>query len=256
MTQTATVLDFNSSRANRLAQSERLNEILAAELQRKHSLQARREYLGASALGNECDRSIQFEFAGAPRERQFSPETLRKIAFGHLTEAWAYHEFIDAGFHLTNRNAQGQPYGFVQLDGAFKGHPDGVFLYGPEVPGVGYPCLWEHKGTGSKTFNAIMREGLKKARPGYYTQVNLYMAYLELTEHPAIFTITNLDSGEQGHLLIPFDADEAQRASDRVARLVEMTRRQELSPRPFAEKTHFVCKAKCDFPQRCWSLPQ
>src|SRR5690606_36431469 len=134
------------------------------------------------------------------------------------------------------------------------GHVDGVFLAGPELPGVGYPCLWECKSVGAKTFREIARDGLKKARPGYYAQVQVYMAYLQLTEHPAIFTVTNLDSGEQLHLPIPFDAEEAQRMTDRAVRIVKATEAGDLLPRPFKDRSFFECKF-CAFAERCWGLP-
>lgn len=251
-----TTFDFNSSKTRASSFTAALGKHLDVELERKNRLQPRREYLGASALGNPCDRSVQFELAGAPRERTMTPNTLRKIAFGHMSEAWAYQEFKDAGFWLSQHNQYGALYSFSQMDGRFKGHPDGVFLKGPAVEGMGYPCLWEHKGVGSKTFKAVTGSGLKKARPGYYAQVNLYMAYLELTEHPAVFTMTNLDTGEQEHLSIPFDADEAQRATDRAVRIIKATDAEELLPRAFNDENHYVCKGQCDFRERCWRLPK
>lgn len=250
------VIDFNSSKTKRSVFSDGIAAHLDYEIARKNKLQPQRDYLGASALGHPCDRSVQFAFAGAPKEREMTPDTLRKIAFGHLSEAWAYQEFKDAGFWLTQHNKFGALYSFSQMDGKFKGHPDGVFIKGPPVEGMGYPSLWEHKGVGHKTYDAVERQGLKKARPGYYTQVNLYMAYLELTEHPAVLTFTNLDTGAQTHLSIPYDADEAQKASDRAVKIIKATEAGDLLPRAFADQSHYVCKGQCDFAKRCWRIEQ
>lgn len=249
-------LDFNSAGALRQKYSEGIKALLEDELRRKEALQPRREYVGASSLGHSCIRSIQFEFAGAPRERERSVALLRKAQFGHLSEAWAYQEFNDAGFHLTQKNGHGDLYKFSQLDGKLQGHPDGVFIYGPKVDGFSYPALWEHKGTGSKTFKGIVADGLRKSKPEYYTQVNLYMAYLELTESPAVFTITNLDSGEQEHIRVEFDADAAQRGSDRAVQVIQATEAGELLPRPFSDPSHFICRTRCNFRERCWGLPK
>lgn len=250
-------LDFNSTKTKRAAFSAGLAAALEAELARKQGLQGRRAYLGASAIGGECERAMQFELAGAPREREHKPETLRKFAFGHLSEEWARQEFLDAGFRLTQINQKTHlAFAFSQLDGQFKGHPDGVFIGGPEVEGLSYPALWEHKGVGSKTYRAVERDGLKKAKPGYYAQVAIYQGYLGLYQNDAVFTVTNLDTGEQLHELIPFDAEEAQRMTDRAVRIIQATNAEELLPRPFAEPTHYVCKGMCDFPARCWALPR
>ena len=248
-------LDFNKHTMKEAAASDHVNAELNASLQRKRGLQERRQYVGASAIGGSCERAIQFEYAGAPREKNFPPETLRKFDLGHMSEELARAWFRDANFQLVQRSERtGELFAFSQLDGRFKGHPDGVFVGGPALPGVGYPCLWEHKGVGAKTFREVGKSGLKKARPGYYAQVAIYPAYLNLTQHPGIFTVSNLDSGEQLHLLIPFDAEEAQRMSDRAVRIVKATDAGELLPRPFKERTYFECKW-CAFQERCWGLP-
>lgn len=251
------MIDLNSTKAKRGEFSKGIGDLLDARLHYKQSLQPKRHYVGASSVGGDCERAIQFEYAGAPRERSFKAETLRKFDFGHLTEEWARFEFIDAGFKLTQRDPRTLiAYGFSQLDGRFKGHPDGVFRDGPAVAGMGYPCLWEHKGVGAKSYREIDREGLKKAKPAYYAQVQIYMAYLDLAENDAVFTVTNLDSGEQMHLAIPFDGEVAQAMTDRAVRIVTATDAGELLPRPFAKAYHFVCRTRCDFAERCWNLPK
>lgn len=247
-------LDFNKTTMREATASDAINGILFASLQKKNQGAPRRNYVGASGVGHECARSTQFEFAGAPREKPFPDLTLRKFDFGHMGEELARQWFGDAGFTLIQSGKNG-PLGFSQLDGRFKGHVDGVFTAGPEIPGVGYPALWETKSVGQKTYRAIERNGLRKERPAYYAQVQIYMAYLDLTDHPAIFTVTNLDSGEQLHLLIPFDADEAQRMTDRAVLIVKSTDAGQLLPRAFADREHFQCKSMCAFAERCWSLP-
>lgn len=251
---TAAVLDFNKRTHKEQHASDAINEAVDAGLNAKRAKQERRQYLGASAIGHECERSIQFEYAGAPREKDFSPTTLRKFDLGHMGEEISRAWFTDAGFHLTQRNQRtGALYAFSQLDGRFRGHPDGVFIGGPAV--MSYPALWECKSVGGKTAREIERHGLKKSRPGYYAQVAIYQAYLGLADNPAIFTVNNLDTGEQLHLTIEFDGEEAQRMSDRAVRIVKATEAHELLPRPFSDETHFVCRM-CAFAKRCWELAQ
>lgn len=249
----ASVLDFNKRTHKEQFGSDAINDIVDGGLLLKRDKQEKRQYLGASAIGGECERSIQFEFAGAPREKDFPPITLRKFDLGHMGEEIARAWFQDAGFDLTQRNQRtGQLYRFEQLDGRFRGHPDGVFIGGPAV--MKYPALWECKSVGAKTARQIHKDGLKKARPSYYAQVAIYQAYLGLADNPAIFTINNLDSGEQLHLTIEFDAEEAQRMSDRAVRIIKATDSHDLLPRPFNDPAHFVCRM-CAFAERCWRLP-
>lgn len=247
------VLDFNRRTHREQQDCDEINAVVDAGLTAKRAKQERRQYLGASAIGGECERAIQFEYAGAPREKEPGPVTLRKFDLGHMGEEIARAWFIDAGFDLTQRNQRtGQLFAFSQLDGRFRGHPDGVFVGGPAV--LKYPALWECKSVGAKTARQIEKDGLRKARPAYYAQVAIYQAYLGLADNPAVFTVNNLDSGEQLHLTVPFDAEEAQRMSDRAVRIVQATDAHDLLPRPFNDKSHFVCRM-CAFAERCWRLP-
>jgi hypothetical protein len=246
--------DFNSKAHRTAATNDAVNGLLVAGMRRKRALQPRREYVGASGIGGHCERAIQFEFAGAPREREPTPEGLRKMELGHMAEEWARYLFLDAGFDLRDSDPHtGKKALFTQLDGRFKGHPDGVFHGGPPVPGLKYPFLWEHKGVGRDTYKGIERDGLQKFSPTYYAQVAIYQTYLHLS-NPALFTVSNLDSGEQMHIAIPLDLEEAQLRSDRAVRIIKATDAGELLPRPFKDPTHFVCKGFCDFPERCWKL--
>lgn len=245
-------IDFNHKTMKEAQASDAINLAVEGALYKKQS--GPRDYVGASAVGADCERALQFEYAGAPREKAFGPNTLRKFDLGHMSEEISRAWLSDGGFHISQRSQKtGQLFRFSQLDGKFAGTPDGVIIAGPEIDGVGYPALWEHKGVGNKTFKEIVTKGLKKARPKYYAQVAIYQAYLDLTDNPAIFTVTNLDTAEQLHLTIPFDADEAQRMTDRAVRVINATEAGDLLPRPFADQTHFICRM-CSFSERCWSL--
>ena len=109
---------------------------------------------------------------------------------GHLLEELSRQHLIRAGF----RFAPAERLAFSAADGLFRGHADGILIAGPELPGVGYPALWEHKALGDKGWRALERDGLEKAYPQYAAQVWLYQAYLDVTEHPAIFTATNANT--------------------------------------------------------------
>jgi hypothetical protein len=69
-----------------------------------------------------------------------------------------------------------------------RGHADAILINGPELPSVGFPCVWEHKALGDKGWREIERNGFEKAYPQYAAQIWLYQAYLNVTDHPALFT--------------------------------------------------------------------
>lgn len=247
-------LDFNRHLMREARASDAINAAVDAGLVAKRQKQERRAYVGASAIGHECERSIQFEYAGTPKENDFAPATLRRFDSGHMGEELARAWFIDAGFQLVQRNQRnGERFRWTQLEDQFSGEPDGVFIGGPEVDNVSYPAMWEHKYTGVKTFRDIAKNGLKKARHGYWMQSQINMAYLGLTENPTIFTVTCGDDGQQIHHLIDYDAEGAQMTSDKAVRIVTATKAGDLLPRPFKDRTFYICKG-CFFADRCWGM--
>ena len=72
--------------------------------------------------------------------------------------------------------------------------------------GFAYPALWENKCLGNKSWRDLEKTGLAVAKPVYAAQVAIYQTYLELHEHPAIFTALNADTMEIYTELVPFDA--------------------------------------------------
>jgi hypothetical protein len=166
---------------------------------------------------------------------------------GHLFEELTRQHFVRTGF----RFAPQDQLGFKTADGMFRGHADGIIMAGPELPGVGYPCVWEHKALGERGWNQLERDGLEAAYPGYAAQVLIYQAYLDVSDHPAIFTAINCNTMERLHLLCPFNAERAQMWSDRGAAVIAATKAGELLPRAYDDPTDWRCKF-CSHKERCW----
>ena len=158
-----------------------------------------------------------------------------------------------AGFDLRTRNRHGEQFGFTAAGGRVQGHADGVIVAGPE--GFAAPALWECKSANAKNWREIAKHGVAKAKPVYAAQIALYQAYLGLTETPALFTAINKDTAELHHELVPFNAELAQRMSDRAVRVLSATDAGELLPRIARDRDHFECRM-CPYANRCWSLAQ
>lgn len=241
------MLDFNSTSSL----SGRLTALIDAGMQQARARQEARRYLGASRLGVACERALQYEYAQAPVDygRDIEGRMLRIFERGHVIEDSMVAWLRAAGFDLCTRGRSGEQFGFSVADGRLQGHVDGVIVGGPE--GFAYPCLWENKCLGAKSWRELERHRLAVAKPVYAAQVALYQAYLELHEHPALFTAVNADTMEIYAELVPFDAGLAQRMSDRAAKIITATDAGELLPRSFAEPTHFECRM-CAWQDRCW----
>ena len=248
------MMDFNSSASF----SGQVTALVDLGMQRARALQGRRQYLGASRLGASCERALQYEYAQAPVDpgRETEGRMLRIFQRGHVIEDCMVTWLRDAGFDLRTRKALPdgtfEQFGFSALEGRLQGHVDGVIVGGPDLgQGFGYPALWENKCLGAKSWRELEKNRLAIAKPIYAAQVALYQAYLELHEYPALFTAVNADTMEIYAELVPFDAELAQRMSDRAVKLVCATEAGELLPRSFSEPTHVECRM-CTWQDRCW----
>ena len=143
--------------------------------------------------------------------------------------------------------------------GRVRGHVDGIVAAAPVALGLRLPALWECKTMNAKNWRETVAKGVTVAKPVYAAQIALYQAYMEATvpgisSNPALFTAINKDTAELHHELVPFDADLAQRMSDRAVRILRATDAGELLPRIAANRDFFECRF-CPWAERCWGLP-
>lgn len=232
--------------------SKLLADVMDKTWKEKKDAEPRRKYLGGSIVGRDCEREIAYQYYGTPKDADktgFSGQLYRIFDRGHKGEDRMAEYLRVAGFELVTERADGSQFGFRALDGRFSGHIDGVILSNP----LGLPpnMLWENKILNNKSFGDTYNHGIKKSKPVYYTQVQLYMAYMELDG--CFFTCENADTCEVYGEHITFDAKHAQEMSDRAVRIVQSQRPEDL-PRCSMTPTDYRCK-KCDYPARCWVEP-
>ena len=209
---------------------------------------SKRTYLGASMLGKECIRQVQYDFHHTPVDdgKGFSAKTYRIFELGHILEESMVKWFRDGGFDLRNEKPNGEQFGFEAANGVVQGHIDGVFCGGPPV--MKYPALWEAKTMAQTKFNAFKKHGVAKSHPVYAAQVALYQAYMDLSENPAILTAINKNTSELHHEVIPFNGKLAQDTSDRAVRIIQAG--EQVLPRISNDPDYYLCKW-CDYGQRC-----
>jgi len=237
---------LNLNRANlsiepiNTAINDALGRVVAPAMERP-----REQYLGASILGHECLRRIQYEWWC---RSEVPAQDRERFERGHYFEERMRQHLIAAGFRFAPR----EMWKFTAVGGALRGHADGIIIHGPNLLGayVIYPLIWEHKCLKATSYREIERDGLEKKHSNYLVQVALYQAYLNVT-NPALFTITNADTCEWLHFFVPFDAERTQLWSDRAANIITATRASELLPRGFDDPEKFPCK-QCPHKERCW----
>jgi hypothetical protein len=210
----------------------------------KHADDQVRGYLGASLIGDDCSRKIQFEWL---TEATFSARVRSIFARGHYFEIESRQQLTDAGFVFAPIEA----LGFIAVDGLMAGHADGIIIAKPADAGIrlNLPALWEHKALNAKNYRAVERDGLVKTFPRYAAQVSLYQDFLGFHE-PALITVTNADACERLHFTLEFDGRRAQEAVDRAVNVIEATRAGELLPPLDPSRQDFRCRM-CSHLERC-----
>lgn len=280
------MLDFNSGSGIRpgLPPIERtvsdiINDAIDAALIAKRAREPVRNYLGASAIGDECERKLQYGYMKTPVDpgRELTARALRIFATGHQVEdmaAGAMDEhadnmfrnvaaqfMTDAGFIL-ERYADPvtkKQFGFKAMDGKFAGHTDGRLIAGPEVAGrdpvtqaivkLEYPCGWECKGLNTKNWSKVKKHGVRVAAPIYYGQLQTYIPYMEWPQF--LFTAFNKNTSEMHHEIVGFDPRAAQDLSDKAVRIIEHSEKGQLLARVAQNPDFYQCKF-CDWAVRCW----
>ena len=223
-----------------VALNEVIERVMASKAELPHS------YLGASIVGSDCLRRVQYDWWCKP---ELDARTRAIFAPGHYFEARVREQLVAAGFKFAPPEAAA----FRAVNGDLRGHADGAIIAGPNPLGsayVNYPFIWECKALNAKNWRALGRNGLEKEFPRYAAQVALYQAYLKLT-NPALFSTINADTCEQLHFWVPFNAERAQLWSDRAANIIAATRAGDLLPRAYSEPAKFPCKI-CPHVERCW----
>lgn len=251
------MLDFNHT----LKAADRINALIDAAIEQENRQQSPpRDYLGGSRLGVTCERALQFEYTHTPKDEgsDFSGQTLRIFAVGHLFEELAIDWLRKAGFELYTETASGGQFGFSVANGRIKGHVDGIIASGPDGILPGTPALWECKSLNGKSWRDTVKKGVAVSKPVYAAQIATYQAYMEasvpgISEHPALFTAINKDTAELYHELVPFDAGLAQRLTDKAVRILKATEAEELLPRHTRDPAHFECRF-CAWSSRCWGM--
>ena len=151
-------------------------------------------YLGASAVGDECMRKVQFDwlcssFEGARQRRRFPSRTCDRsdgaCAIGRKRLRLRAHRSI--GVHRVED---------------LKGHADGIIIAAPPRPAyLAFPAIWECKCLYGKGWRGLVRDGLAKAYPKYAS----YSRFINtaLVRQLAVFTAVNADFCEVLHMLVP-----------------------------------------------------
>ena len=253
------MLDFNQvpKVANQI--SDLLNVLIDDALVLNRMKQPVRNYLGASQLGAECPRALQYEYNNTPKDagKEFNGQTLRIFALGHLFEELAISWLKSAGFDLRVREENNRQFGFKAANGKIAGHVDGIIYGAPDSLHMQVPALLEVKSMNSKSWKDTVKKGLVLSKPIYAAQIAMYQAYMEesipgISVNPALLTAINKDTAEIYHELIPFDKELAEKVTNKAFEIINASDSGTILPRLFATREFLTCRS-CSWQDGCWS---
>jgi hypothetical protein len=214
------MLDFSTFDVIESEPCRRINAAIDAAIELRRSEEPRRDYLGASSLGDPCDRRLVYETRGEPASDPVSARALRIFETGHMFEQLVRKWLIYAGFDILDLDPNtGRPCEFEIADGRIRGHADGVIMRGPEI-GVPYPVVWECKSLNDAAWSDLAKRGLKQAKPIYWAQCQTYLLHLGYTN--VMLSAVNKNNALLYHEIIEIAEAEANRLSERAVRIVEM----------------------------------
>ena len=201
----------------------------------------KRDYLGASQLGEECDRKIWYTYhRPSPK---IEPRVQRIFDMGNLIEDYLIKILIESGLEVWDTDKEtGKQFGFV--DGPVKGHCDGVIK---DIPESSKPHLLEIKSAKNSRFNDIKKNGIQSSNDQYWVQAQVYAHKLKLER--ILFIVMNKDTSELYKERFHVEHIIAEGAITRGKEIVAMKTEPKRADK---SSTFYNCKW-CNFREECWN---
>lgn len=174
-----------------------------------------RTHLGGSLIGRKCPRELWYGFRWAKQE-VFDARILRLFNRGHLEEARFIAMLRCAGMTIWTADEKGKQFRISAHEGHYGGAIDGVVRGCPDFPNE--PILAEFKTSGYKAFAKMVKEGVQKAKPEHYVQMNQYMGYYQLPA--ALYCMVEKDTDKVHYELVMFDKACYEQFLDRAGRII------------------------------------
>jgi len=188
-----------------------------------------RPHLGASMLGHACDRWIWLSFRWAAREK-FSGRMLRLFRRGHAEEATIIKDLALVGIDFSKRQAN------VSFGSHVSGSADAIIESGiSEAPQTRH--IAEFKTHNKKSFDALEKEGVLKAKPEHWGQMQIYMAGTFIER--ALYVAVCKDDDRYYIEHVKFDKEAAEKL---IARGKRLALSDEIPPPISVDPTWYQCR--------------
>lgn len=202
-----------------------------------------REHLGASLIGQDCERALWLGFRWATRAAH-AGRLLRLFQTGHREEARLIADLRAAGVQVLDRDPDtGRQWAVSAVRGHFGGSMDATALGILEAPKTWH--LIELKSHNAKSFADLKKKGVAASKPTHHAQMQTYMALagLDRAFYLAVCKDTDELYGERVH----YDMVAALRLLAKAERIIDA---QHPPPRISDDPGYFACRM-CDHRAVC-----
>ena len=211
----------------------------------KNNGEWRRPHLGASQIGNDCDRALWYSFRWCTAP-DFGGRMIRLFESGYIQEKRLITDLKDIGVvvHHVHPNT-GRQIQYSEFGGHFAGSLDAIAQGFPEAPKTWH--VVECKSSNTKNFTKLKKVGVKEAHPVHYAQVQIYMGWSKLDRAYYISVCKDTDEiyGERVYL----DKDFIQQIKKKAENIIF----RETPPPRIGTPDQFCCRW-CDHAEICHGI--
>lgn len=205
--------------------------------------QEHRQHMGASIIGHDCPRYIWNTFRWVAKPA-FEGRMLRLFRRGQREEAEFVEELRAIGATVWEVDpSTGKQFTVSACDGHFGGSVDGVVQGVPEAPRT--PAVLEFKTHNHKSFTALVKNGVKGAKPQHYDQMQVYMGLMQLDR--ALYLAVDKDTDELHSEWVHADKVYFSHLMEKAQSLIDAT---EPPARMSDDPAYWQCKF-CSFNANC-----
>lgn len=213
--------------------------VLVDALSKLERIETPRDYIGASSVGDECQRKIWFQYTGAQANKVVGRQRMI-YQTGHLLEKMILDDLELAGF-LSERPCEGNNNLAVSCKGfeVFRGHMDGLIA----INGVDY--ILDIKTANDASFNRFVKHGLRSWSESYHDQLQAYMGMTGFKH--AILLCLNKNTGEMHEETVNFNVVHYEFLINKAQQIAQA---KSPPPRVSANPMFFKCKM-CSYSEVC-----
>ena len=207
-----------------------------------------RHHLGASVIGGPCQRQNWYRFRWA-FDIQHPARLLRLFDRGQREEERITKWLRDAGvtvYDVDPNNGEQFQFAPPRFGGHVGGSMDGWATGIPQAPKAEH--VLEYKTAGAKPFAMLVKQGVEKAKPEHYVQMQLYMKWSG--KRRALYVAICKDNDAIHMERIQYDAITADLAEASADAVLDANTPDECS-RVSEDRTFFICKW-CDYHAVCY----